>query len=192
MSLSHKDRYSTNVTDPSRDSHVLVSFTIHTTARSPAGCLQWQVKGKFVNKSEGLDLYTDFARSLGTELKCWADSEEALPVWDKLGIWDKVDDTTKANIITKILKISAQCISKAQEDERFRHCGTHVCETQVNKDCPFVKRGSDQKDVVDFTLTVTSSPIDPVEKSFKSRALNTFASFMGRRSEPGQAKNIVE
>ncbi|CAD6569253.1 MAG: hypothetical protein TREMPRED_005136 [Tremellales sp. Tagirdzhanova-0007] len=142
MSLSHEVRDSTNITNPSTDRHIRVSFTIGATESPPTRCLKTKlhVLGVADDDEHRLDLYMEVADSLYTKLKRWEECQEGLPVGNKLRTWDKEDDTTKADIITKIKKGFALCISEAQQDGRFSDCGTHVCATQVNKDCAFLKR----------------------------------------------------
>ncbi|CAD6569255.1 MAG: hypothetical protein TREMPRED_005137 [Tremellales sp. Tagirdzhanova-0007] len=142
MSLSHEVRDSTNITNPSTDPHIRVSLTIGATESPPTRCLKTELHAMGVADDDWdcFNTYQDFCDSLDTKMKRWGESQEGLLVGDKLRNWDKEDDTTKADIITKINKGFALCISEAQQDGRFRNCGTHICATQVNKDCAFVKR----------------------------------------------------
>ena len=141
MSFSHEVCNSTNITDPSTDPHLLVFSSFDMTERPPTACLRCEISGMgYTEDRQCLDLYKDFSDSVMKKLERWAKSDQAHPVWEELEIWDKLDDTKKADTIIEITKFSAQCISEAQQEERFRNCGTHVCGTQINRDCPFLKR----------------------------------------------------
>ncbi|CAD6569259.1 MAG: hypothetical protein TREMPRED_005139, partial [Tremellales sp. Tagirdzhanova-0007] len=177
MSLYPEAGNNTSVTDPSTNCQLHLSLIIDSKARPPNLNKMWQLTGLGAGHHPDCTvLFKDLSRSLGTSLSRWSYSRDGRRAMGKLMDFNRQDATTNTDIMTEVREGVAQCLLEAEVEEWFRKRGTHVCESQGRKHCPFVEREPDHVGL-SFALIVENSSTDSV--SLGRRAWDAFVSLTG-------------